>query len=209
MQESDIRLYTKTFVKQDNFNPEPTVHFKQEFGCLTSTQLWTKDEICYVEIEKINQEIIAHYLRTGSSTADQHNDDNTVNLTDEQTLEIYQNMLRSTAGKQVHDGIESCLRELKARPFVNITNFINTFQTGKAVRKFEDWEELVEYTLDRNKSNVQLAKENELLAPLLQDSGRGPYTVNPIGVRQGLLYRRRLGRITFTTRWARVRHWNG
>jgi hypothetical protein len=192
MQESDIRLYTKAFPKLEAFNPKPTVHFKQEFERLASTQGWSKDKRRRTEVEKIKDEIVERYLQAGSFTANQHNNNGEITLTDKQTLEIYQNMLRSTMGKQAHDNIDDCLLELKARPYVNIIDLINTWRTGEKTQAFWDWDAFVEHTMDCNTIAVNIVRDNEFLAPLLQDLGRGPSAVNPLAIRRRLLQRRRV-----------------
>ena len=66
------------------------------------------------------------------------------------------------------------------------------------IHTFPDWNDFVNYTLDGHRIDVKYAKENEFLAPLLQNLTKGPGVVDPIGVRREfmLMKLRRKGECT-------------
>ncbi|KAH7391715.1 hypothetical protein BKA66DRAFT_607275 [Pyrenochaeta sp. MPI-SDFR-AT-0127] len=185
----EIRYFRKTFKQQLNFVPQPTASFNDEFKRFASTQEWeSKDHLRKAKIDAIRDELIHHCL-PGGITIDQEDEEEGIILTEGQTLQIYQEMCR-LAGKPVHNDIDSCILELKRRPFVNILDFIDTFRTGERVHTFNDWDKFVKYTFDGRIIDVKYAKENEFLAPLLQNLRKGPGIIDPTNFRRDFVAKR-------------------
>jgi len=185
--DGQIRLFRKTFTSQPNFTPNPKAEFKKEFKRLASSQQWTAPQARRARVDAIRDEIIQHFLPDGIRISeDQDDDEGYTNLDDDQTLEIYLAMCRK-AGKvirdrpdqDVSDRIDLCLMALKDKPYVNILDFVDTYRTGRPVRTFGGWNEFKKYTLHGRRMDVMVAKENEFLAPLLQDFCGGPMSVDP------------------------------
>ncbi|KAJ4370764.1 hypothetical protein N0V83_005286 [Neocucurbitaria cava] len=188
--DAEIRVFRKTFKPSSTFEPNPTATFQDEFKAFAATQTWKQEEARKAKVDTIVGELIYHYLPEGIA-ADQEDEDGAVDLTDEQALKIYQGMCRS-AGKPSHPRIDNCLLELKKAPYVNIIDFVNTFRTGQEVQPFARWIAFREYTLqDGHRIDIQYAKENEFLAPLLQDLRPGRRrAVCPIQVRRDFVARK-------------------
>jgi hypothetical protein len=192
--DDEIRLFRKTFRQQPNFTPNPTSSFKEEFKRFASSQQLPVSVARRARVDAIRDEIIQHFLPEGVRiSAEQDNDQGYVNLDDDQTLKIFQAMCHK-AGKKICSTIDESLLELKKRPFVNIMDFVDTFRTGECVRTFKNWHEFKKYTYAGRTIEMQLAKNNEFLAPLLQDLTRGPNAVDPRKVRQKLIVAREAGR---------------
>lgn len=140
------------------------------------------------KIDAIRDALIHHFLPCGI-TVDQEDEEEGIVLTDDQSLKIYQGMC-NLAGKRVFDNIDDCLLELKRRPYVNIMDFVNTFRTGKHVDTWDNWYDFVDYTKNGNAIDVSYAKQNEFLAPLLQNM-RGPgCSVDPRKIREDFVAKR-------------------
>jgi hypothetical protein len=192
--DDEIRLFRKTFRQQPNFTPNPTSSFKEEFKRFASSQQLPESVARRARVDAIRDEIIRHFLPEGVRiSAEQDDDQGYVNLDDDQTLKIFQAMCHKS-GKKIYSTIDESLLELKKRPFVNIMDFVDTFRTGKGVRTFKNWNEFKKYTYAGRTIEMQLAKNNEFLAPLLQDLSRGPNAVDPRKVRQKLIVAREAGR---------------
>jgi hypothetical protein len=141
-------------------------------------------------VDAIRDEIIQHFLPDGICiSAEQDDDEGYVDLEDDQTLEVFQAMCRKV-GKPAPPSINSCLLQLKAAPYVNILDFVDCYRTGIKIQTFTDWNKFEEYTMAGRKMDMQMAKDNEFLAPLLQDFRRGPGAVDPCTVRDTLVARR-------------------
>ncbi|CAO2648736.1 Nn.00g096850.m01.CDS01 [Neocucurbitaria sp. VM-36] len=180
--DAKIRLFRKTFKPTPSFIPNPTASFNDEFRDYAATQDWKPDEARKAKIATMFDELVYHYLPEGIAP-DQEDEVGNVDLTDEQTLKIYQGMCRS-ADKVIYPTIDNCLLELKRAPYVNIIDFVNTFRTGQIVQTFRNWNKFQEYTFGGHRIDIKYAKENEFLAPLLQDFRKGPGAVCPIKVRR-------------------------
>ncbi|KAH5434362.1 hypothetical protein HBI32_047170 [Parastagonospora nodorum] len=109
-----------------------------------------------------------------------------MDLDDDQTLEIDLAMYRK-AGKttrdrpdqNIYDRIDLCLITLKDNPYVNILDLVDTYRTGRPICTFDNWNEFKRYTLRGRRMDMEVANQNEVLAPLLQDFRRGPMAVDP------------------------------
>jgi hypothetical protein len=199
-----IRLFHKTFKLQPNFMPNPTASFKQEFQRFASSQQMTDDVRRKARVDAIRDEIIQYFLPEGVRISDEQDDDEGyVHLDDDQTLEVFQAMCRK-AGKSVHSSIDESLLELKRCPFVNILDFVDTFRTGTDIRTFRNWKKFVIYTRAGRTMDMQVAKENEFLAPLLQDLCKGPGAVDPRKVRQRLVAARETLRMKRTLKQEKI-----
>ncbi|KAF2134114.1 hypothetical protein P153DRAFT_363103 [Dothidotthia symphoricarpi CBS 119687] len=180
--ESQIRLFARSYRAFAGSTLKIT--FNDEWKLYAATQTtWNPHESRKEKIDAIYAELIRHYLPGGISEnqIDEHGE---IVLTDDQTLTIYQGMLRA-ARKQPGVSIHDCLLEFKAAPYVNIIDFIDAYRQNEQVRIFAKWEEFKSYSLDPgHKIDVMYAKENELLAPLLHNLSKGPDSGNPISVRK-------------------------
>jgi hypothetical protein len=177
--EDRVRLFRKAFKHLPTFTPDPTASFNEEFTRFASSQRMNGQQKRKAKIEAIRDEIIQHFLPEGVRISDEQEDENGyVVLDHHQKLEIFQALCRK-ARKPVHKSLDECLLELKNRPFVNIMDFVKTYRTGEEVCTFDDWDEFKEYTFNDRTVNLAMARENEFLAPLLQDLGRGPNAVDP------------------------------
>ncbi|KAH4351668.1 hypothetical protein HBH98_032510 [Parastagonospora nodorum] len=151
---NQIRLFRKTFTSQPNFTPNPKAKFKKEFKRLDD-------------------------------------DDGYMDLDDDQTLEIDLAMYRK-AGKttrdrpdqNIYDRIDLCLITLKDNPYVNILDLVDTYRTGRPICTFDNWNEFKRYTLRVRRMDMEVANQNEFLAPLLQDFRRGPMAVDSRRIRR-------------------------
>jgi hypothetical protein len=190
-----IRFFRKTFKHGLGFKPNPTSSFKQEFDRFASSQRWSDQEKRKARVDAIRDEIIQHVLPDGIRiSAEQDDDEGYVDLEDDQTLEVFQAICRKV-GKPAPPSINSCLVQLKAAPYVNILDFVDCYRTGIKIQTFTDWDKFEEYTMAGRKMDMQMAKDNEFLAPLLQDFRRGPGAVDPCTVRDTLLARRLAQRV--------------
>ncbi|KAF1914979.1 hypothetical protein BDU57DRAFT_520251 [Ampelomyces quisqualis] len=181
---NNIRLFQKTFRLQNNFVPDPLASFKEEFNRLASSQNWDELYLRKARVDAIRDEIIKHCLPDGIRISiEQDDDEGYVDLDEDQCLEVYQAMCRK-AGKTVRPTIDTCLLELKDAPFVNIIDFVDSFRNGEELHTFADWENFVDYTLDGHTIDMKMAKDNDFLAPLLQDLILGPFAVDPRVVRR-------------------------
>ncbi|KAH7401863.1 hypothetical protein DE146DRAFT_443648 [Phaeosphaeria sp. MPI-PUGE-AT-0046c] len=187
--DNDIRLFRGAFEPQSDFIPNPTATFKDEFERFSGTQQWTKQQERKARVDAIRDEIIKHCLPYGVRIGHSQDDGEYVHLDKEQYLEVYQAICR-TARKPVHLTIDECLVELKAAPFVNILDFIDFFRTGQKLRTFSEWDEFKKYTLDGRTMAIDYARENELLAPILQNFRRGPGATDPLCVKPQIMARR-------------------
>jgi hypothetical protein len=183
----EIRFFRKTFKQEKGFEPNPTASFKQEFNRFASSQRWSNQEKRKARVDLIRDEIIQHFLPDGIRiSAEQDDDEGYVHLDEGQALEVFQAMCRKV-GKPVPSSIHQCLRELKAAPYVNIWDFVDCYRTGTRIQTFWNWFEFKDYTMEGRKMDMQVAKNNEFLAPLLQDLVRGPGAVDPCRVRDELV----------------------
>lgn len=180
-----IRLFRGAFEPQINFVPNPTATFKDEFRRFASTQQWTQEETRKARVDAIRDEIIKHCLPNGVRVLNEQDVDEKgdVRLDEEQYLEVYQAMCRR-AGKRVRRTIDDNLLELHDKPYVNILDLIDAFRMGQKLRTFQKWRDFAAYTRKGRKMDVLYAKENEFLAPLLQDLTKGPGAVDPCAVRR-------------------------
>jgi hypothetical protein len=186
--DEEIRLFRKTFKQQPDFTPNPTAPFKQEFQRFESSQQWTKQEARKARVDFIRDEIIKYCLPDGIRIDLDQNEEDRWNLDDDQCLEVYQAMCQK-ARKPVHSTINECLLELKRRPFVNLLDFIDAWRTGSGLRTFDNWSDFVRYTRKR-RIDVETAREDEFLAPLLQHLTKGPLAIDPIAVRNAHVQKR-------------------
>lgn len=92
--------------------------------------------------------------------------------------------IRDRPDQDVSHHIDLCLITLKDNLYVNILDFVDTYRTGRPIRTFEDWGEFKKYTINGRRMDMVVAKENEFLAPLLQDFSRGPMAVDPRRIRR-------------------------
>ncbi|KAH4056270.1 hypothetical protein HBI24_037030 [Parastagonospora nodorum] len=114
-----------------------------------------------------------------------------MDLDDDQTLEIDLAMYRK-AGKttrdrpdqNIYDRIDLCLITLKDNPYVNILDLVDTYRTGRPICTFDNWNEFKRYTLRVRRMDMEVANQNEFLAPLLQDFRRGPMAVDSRRIRR-------------------------
>jgi viroplasmin and RNaseH domain-containing protein len=184
-----IRLFRKTFKQQPHFTPNPTAPFKEEFKRFESSQQWTNQDARKAKVDFIRDEIITYCLPDGIRISDEQNEEEDyADLDEEQCLEVYQAMCHK-AGKAVHSTIDECLIELKKSPFVNLLDFVDAWRTSSKLRTFASWPAFVAYTCEGRRIDIQVAKDNEFLAPLLQDLQMGPLAVNPIAIRRAHMQR--------------------
>ncbi|KAF1845572.1 uncharacterized protein K460DRAFT_405826 [Cucurbitaria berberidis CBS 394.84] len=186
--QDEIKSFGMAFKALVNFTPRPTAPFEDEFRRYAASQDLYGPEMRKAKIDAIRDDLIRHFLPNGI-TVDQEDEEEGIILTEDQTLKIYQGMCR-LAGKHIPGDIDECLWELKSQPFVNIMDFVNTFRTGERVRTFNSWDDFVNYTVNGHRIDVQYAKDNEFLAPLLQDLRKGPGSVDPTSVRRAFIARR-------------------
>lgn len=178
--EHEMRLFRTTFKQLPGFTPTPNESFKDEFNRFASSQGLSQHEKRVARVDAIRNEVIRHLLPDGVRIfAEQDDDNGYVRLDYDQRLLIYQVMCRK-ARKLVHATVVESLIELKQRPFVNILDLVDTYRTGQEVRTFENFKQFKAYTSKGRTVDLQMARETEFLAPLLQSLGRGPYSVDAL-----------------------------
>lgn len=131
----------------------------------------------------IENQIICGFAPAGVRISGKFEDiDGHVNLEQDQKLEIFNAMCRK-ARKTEGSTIYECIVELKNRYLENFMDFIDRYRTGAPARTFDDWNEFKSYTLRKGRRiDLEMAKNNMFLAPLLQDLSKSPNAVNPIAV---------------------------
>lgn len=190
LSDSKIRFFLTTFIKLPNFTPDPTASFKDEFERLASSQQMSQDVKRKAKTLSLHDQIVQYFLPDGVRyDPDADDDDDEIYLNDDEALQIYQAMCR-LAHKPVHSTMNPCLIELKKRPYVNIMDFVDTYRTGQPVRTFENWHRFKKYTFDGRTIDIESARENEFLAPLLQSLRNPSQTVDPIKSRRLLRQKR-------------------
>jgi hypothetical protein len=176
---SDVRLFIRAFREQENFKPQSSLSFEQEFKLFASSQnLQHGHEIRSAKVNAMRDEIIYYYLTEGLMLHQVDGHTRNTKVTNDQRLHIYQAMCRQS-GKKPHDTLEACLTELKCKPpYVNLLDFINVFRTGHKVNTFDDWHDFCVYTR-KKRVDLEYAKKSEFLAPFLQNLNQGPHRSLP------------------------------
>jgi hypothetical protein len=181
---SDICLFREALKRRADFKPDSTASFNEEVKRSIKSQILPESERRQFKIDAIRDSLIQHLLLDGLSI-DQVDEVEGPILSEAQTLTIYRGMCE-LAEKRPRSTIDRCLVGLKQAPFVNIIDFVDTCRTGCALPTFQHWSKFITYTTGSGKrTDLEYARENEFLAPLLQDltssGGRG---VDPILVRE-------------------------
>ncbi|CAH0058232.1 unnamed protein product [Clonostachys solani] len=155
------------FEKFDNFVPDSSASFEDEFARLASSQDWASgtSEFQKQRTIALRSELKLHYFSSQNIEEGQE-DLEDVPLTEEAKLAGFQ-ALCEEVGIPTHGTIEECQKHLK-KTLVNIVDLIDTRRTGKKVKVWTDFEKFRKYTLKRP-INLEEAKEDGgILASLLQ-----------------------------------------
>lgn len=166
-----------------DFKPNATACFDDEFGRFASSQgiVSGSQEYRRERTKAIRDELKYHYSSQPNHVA---GTPQTIpelrkgDLTEEEKLDIYQNMCREI-GVEPQEGIPECRRELK-KVLVNIVDYIDARRVpGQKVEiwDWDDFEEFSEYSLQGHKRiDIHIAKaDGGFLSALLQKiTGNGP-----------------------------------
>ncbi|KAI1074391.1 hypothetical protein F5B20DRAFT_563579 [Whalleya microplaca] len=146
------------------FKPDKDASFDNEFSRFASSQGLVSGT---QEYRKQRTKAICHELKFHfSDNAAGFPEDNS-ELTEEERLEIYQNMCR-VIEIEPRDTAEACARALKSE-WVNIIDFIDAARMGKKAERWDDWGAFRDYSLDdEHRIDLGVAKENGFLVALLQ-----------------------------------------
>ncbi|CAA9962435.1 hypothetical protein PTMSG1_05809 [Pyrenophora teres f. maculata] len=138
------------------------------------------------KVDAIHASLIQHLLPEGVPV-DQEDEEEGIILSDAQTLRLYRRICQKTKSIK-GETIDDCLRELKASPYINTIDFVDSCRTGKEFTTFTNWHHFCGYTMSPGKTiSLGYAKTSGILAPLLQNLQNSPNSVDPLASRQGLL----------------------
>ncbi|CAG9991095.1 unnamed protein product [Clonostachys byssicola] len=156
------------FEKFDNFVPDSSASFEDEFARLASSQDWADgtSEFQKQRTIALRSELKLHYFSASQIIEEGQEDLEDVPLTEEAKLAGYQ-ALCEEVGIPPHDTIEECQKHLK-RTLVNIVDLIDTRRTGKSVKVWTDFDAFRRYTLKRSINTEEAKKDGGILASLLQ-----------------------------------------
>ncbi|VUC29152.1 unnamed protein product [Clonostachys rosea] len=156
------------FEKFDNFVPDSSASFEDEFARLASSQHWDSgtSEFQKQRTIALRSELKFHYFSQSQNIEEGQEDPEDVPLTAEEKLAGFQ-ALCEEVGITVHDTSEECQKNLK-KTLVNIVDLIDTRRTGKKVKVWTDFDEFRTYTLKRPISIDEAKKDGGILASLLQ-----------------------------------------
>ncbi|KAF2876531.1 hypothetical protein BDV95DRAFT_602511 [Massariosphaeria phaeospora] len=176
---AEVDVFTSLFDQfaGTSFLPDATAAFQDEFNRLASSQNWVPGSQHYaIERSKaIKQELECLYFPAKEPGRGRETE-----ATDEDwSLRGYQALCREVR-KEPQDTVRECQRLLKAAPYVNIINLLDTRRTGEKLRLFDDFDDFRSFTnLPGKRINLTEATKDELLASLLRDFTKGPTDQNP------------------------------
>ncbi|CAI6100902.1 unnamed protein product [Clonostachys chloroleuca] len=156
------------FEKFDNFVPDSSASFEDEFARLASSQDWAAgtSEFQKQRTIALRSELKLHYFSASQNIEEGQEDVKDPPLTEEAKLAGYQ-ALCEEVDIPTHDTIEECQKHLK-KTLVNIVDLIDTRRTGKRVKVWTDFDEFRKYTLKRSINTEEAKKDGGILASLLQ-----------------------------------------
>ncbi|KAM0256792.1 hypothetical protein ACHAQJ_004744 [Trichoderma viride] len=156
------------FDKFQNFTPNSSAPFDNEFSRLALSQNWVPGSQEYTKERTIamREELKTLYF---SQSQSQELDATQEELSEEDILRGYQDLCREVDIPPSDSTLE-CKRHLK-KTLVNIVDLIDARRTGKAVKVWLDFEQFREYTLADKKRRINLDEAKAgggYLASLLQ-----------------------------------------
>lgn len=181
------------FDQYSNFKPNPTSSFVDEFRrCMLSQGVVPgSKEYRRHRTKAVSHEIKFHYSQASAVIPEEEGADEEIKFkiepgrerkggiagldenSPEFRLHVYQNMCVKV-GLTPRDTIAECAHDLKNTVWVNIPDFIDAYRKGAEVRtKWPSFNAFSAYCLsDDHRMDLQVAKEDEFLAVLLQTLSR-------------------------------------